>query len=77
MWQPDNKQAKIIINTESSGLTEEIVPSANHFVLEINHFNRVISGGLTPKLSTEDAYWNSKTLEGIEQSIQKADWINL
>ena len=77
VWQPDNKQAKIIINTESSGLTEEIVPSANHFVLEINHFNRVISGGLTPKLSTEDAYWNSKTLEGIEQSIQKADWINL
>jgi predicted dehydrogenase len=40
VWQPDDKQAKIIINTESSGLTEEVVPAANHFVLEINHFNK-------------------------------------
>ena len=77
VWQPDDKQAKIIINTESSGLTEEVVPAANHFVLEINHFNKVISSDIVPKLSNEDALWNAKTLESIEQSIKKDSWIHL
>ena len=77
VWQPDDKQAKIIINTESSGLTEEVVPAANHFVLEINHFNKVIISDIVPKLSNEDAFWNAKTLESIEQSIKKDGWIHL
>ena len=77
VWQPDDKQAKIIINTESSGLTEEVVPAANHFILEINHFNKVISSDIVPKLSNEDAFWNAKTLESIDQSIKKDDWIHL
>ena len=77
VWQPDDKQAKIIINTESSGLTEEVVPAANHFVLEINHFNKVISSDIVPKLSSEDAFWNAKTLEGIQQSIKEDSWVNL
>jgi len=77
VWQPEDKQAKIIINTESSGLTEEAVPAANHFVLEINHFNKVISNGIFQKLSNDDAYWNSRTLECIQQSIQEDCWINL
>jgi len=77
VWQPDDKQAKIIINTESSGLTEEVVPAANHFVLEINHFNKVISSDIVPKLSNEDAFWNAKTLESIDQSIKKDGWVHL
>ena len=77
VWQPDDKQAKIIINTESSGLTEEVVPAANHFVLEINHFNKVISSDIVPKLSSEDAFWNAKTLESIEQSIKVDGWVTL
>ena len=77
VWQPDDKQAKIIINTESSGLTEEAVPAANHFILEINHFNKVISSDIVPKLSNEDAFWNAKTLESIDQSIKKDGWIHL
>ena len=77
VWQPDDKQAKIIINTESSGLTEEVVPAANHFVLEINHFNKVISSDILPKLSNEDAFWNSRTLECIQQSIKEDGWVNL
>ena len=60
VWQPEDKQAKIIINTESGGLTEEVVPAANHFILEINHFNKVISSDISPKLSNEDALWNVK-----------------
>ena len=77
VWQPEDKQAKIIFNTESSGLTEEVVPAANHFVLEINHFNKVISSDIAPKLSNEDALWNARTLKSIEQSIKADDWVNL
>ena len=77
VWQPEDKQAKIIINTESSGLTEEVVPAANHFVLEINHFNKVISSDIKTKLSNEDALWNAKTLESIQQSIKEDGWVNL
>ena len=77
VWQPADTQAKIIINTESGGLTEEVVPAANHFILEINHFNKAISSDTTQKLSNEDALWNVKTLECIQQSIKKDSWINL
>jgi len=77
VWQPENKQAKIIINTESSGLTEEVVPAANHFVLEINHFNKVVSSDIGLKLSNEDALWNARTLKSIEQSIKADGWVNL
>ena len=77
VWKPEEKQAKIIINTESSGLTEEVVPAANHFVLEINHFNKVISSDVVSKLSNEDALWNIRTLESIKQSIKEEGWVNL
>ena len=77
VWKSDDKQAKIIINTESSGLIEEVVPAANHFILEINHFNKVISSDVSPKLSQEDALWNAKTLECIQESIEKDSWICL
>ena len=43
----------------------------------INHFNKVISSDIVPKLSNEDAFWNAKTLESIEQSIKKDGWIHL
>ena len=77
VWKPDDKSARVIINTEGSGLTEEVVPAANHFILEIDHFNRVISNNISPKLSSEDALWNSKTLESIQKSIQEDSWVNL
>ena len=77
VWQPEDKQAKIIINTESSDLTEEVVPAANHFVLEINHFNKIISSDVVSKLSNEDALWNVRTLESIQQSVKEDGWVNL
>ena len=75
VWQPEDKQAKIIINTESSGLTEEVVPAANHFILEINHFNKVINSGMNIKLPNDDSLWNVKTLESLQKSILTDDWI--
>ena len=32
---------------------------------------------MSPKLSKEDALWNVKTLESIEQSIKADSWVNL
>ena len=58
-------------------LTEEVVPAANHFILEINHFNKAISSDKTPKLTNEDALWNVKVLEGIQESVQKDSWVML
>ena len=77
VWQPEDKQAKIIINTENGGLTEEVVPAANHFILEVNHFNKIINSDISPKLTNEDALWNAKTLESIEQSLKADSWVNL
>jgi len=77
VWQPEDKQAKIIINTENTGITEEVVSAANHFNLEINHFNKVIRSNIPPKLSNKDALWNVKTLESIQKSIQNDCWVNI
>ena len=74
VWQPEDKKSKIIIYTESSGLTQEVVPAANHFILEINHFNKVINSDMPPKLSTDDALWNVRTLEAISKSITSVNW---
>ena len=77
VWQPDNIPAKIIYSTEKSGLKEEIVPTANHFDLEIDHFNSAIAQDRNLKLSSEDAIWNSKTLEAIQKSILTNEWVTL
>ena len=77
VWQPDNLPAKIIYSTEKSGLKEEVVPTANHFDLEIDHFNAAIIQNKKLKLSSEDAIWNSKTLEAIQKSILTNEWVTL
>ena len=77
VWQPDNSPAKIIYSTEKSGLKEEIVPTANHFDLEIDHFNSAIIQDGNLKLSGKDALWNSKTLEAIQKSILTDEWVTL
>ena len=77
VWQPEDQTAKIIYTTEKSGLTEEIVPKANHFDREIQHVNEVILRRITPKLDEQDAVWNAKTLEGIQKSIEANAWVDL
>jgi D-xylose 1-dehydrogenase (NADP+, D-xylono-1,5-lactone-forming) len=77
VWQPDNLPAKIIYSTEKSGLKEEVVPTANHFNLEIDHFNSAIIQDKKLKLNGTDALWNSKTLEAIQKSILTNEWVTL
>lgn len=74
VWQPENKTAKIVFTTESSGINEEVVPKANHFVSEIDHFNKVVQNQLKQKLDRADAIWNVKTLEAISKSISSGNW---
>lgn len=77
VWQPETHPAKIIYETELSGLKEETVPQANHFDLEIKHFNDVIVNNQNPKISKEDSLWNCKTLQSIQESIKKNTWVNI
>jgi len=77
VWQPDNLPANIIYTTEKLGLKQEVVPMANHFNLEIDHFNKAIIEDRQVKLSGEDAIWNSKTLEAIQKSILNNEWVTL
>ena len=77
VWQPEDKSAKVIYITEGSGINEEIVPQANHFILEINHFNKLILSQIEQKLDKNDAVWNAKTLEAIEKSISNKKWIEI
>tara|TARA_B100000780_G_scaffold95340_1_gene66473 strand:- start:458 stop:1462 length:1005 start_codon:yes stop_codon:yes gene_type:complete len=77
VWQPDDQIAKIKYTTEKSGTSEEIVPTANHFNLEIDHFNEVILSNLQAKLTSDDALWNCKTLEAIQESIKTKAWIKI
>ena len=60
VWQPDNVPAKIIYATEKSGFKEEIVPTANHFDLEIEHFNSAIIQDKKLKLSGYGCYMEFK-----------------
>ena len=77
VWQPENSPAKIIYVTESSGLKEEIVPSANHFNLEIDHFNKVILKQASPKLNSVDSILNAKAMEALQKSIAIDDFVGI
>ena len=77
IWQPEDQKAKIVYSTEKSGYHEEIIPSASHFELEFKHFNECILKNTSTKISPQDALWNIKTLEAIQESIKTNAWINL
>ena len=77
VWQHENDEALLTLLTDTDGLKEEHIKKANHFTLEIDHFNQCILNDSAPKLSLDDALWNTKTLEAIQTSIQKKAWIKL
>jgi len=77
IWQPENQKAKIIYSTEKSDSHEEIVPMVSHFDLEFKHFNECILKNTPPKLSSQDALWNVKTLIAISKSITNNEWVEV
>ena len=77
VWQHENDEALLTLTTDSDGPKNEHIKKANHFDLEINHFNQCIIDDTSPKLSLDDALWNTKTLEAIQASINTKSWIKL
>jgi predicted dehydrogenase len=65
------------LTTDLDGLKNEHIKKANHFELEINHFNQCITNDAPPKLSLDDALWNTRVLEAIQTSIKSNAWIKL
>jgi predicted dehydrogenase len=77
VWQHENDEALLSLTTDLDGLKNEHIKKANHFELEINHFNQCIINDAPPKLSLDDALWNTRVLEAIQTSIKSNTWIKL
>ena len=77
IWQPEDQKGKVVYSTEKSGSHEEIVPMASHFELEFKHFNECILKNTSPKLTSQDALWNVKTLEALQESISLNNWVDI
>ncbi len=77
VWQHENDEALLSLTTDLDGLKNEHIKKANHFELEINHFNQCIINDSPPKLSLDDALWNTRVLEAIQTSIKSNAWIKL
>lgn len=62
-----------VISWEAGGVTEsKVLPKANHFNLEIEHFSDCVLNGQAPRLSFDDAKGNCRTLEAIIAALQVA-----
>ena len=77
VWQHENDEALLTLITDENGVKNEHIKKANHFTLEIDHFNQCIINNSAPKLSLNDALWNTKTLEAIQSSIKTKTWVHL
>lgn len=59
-----------VISWEAGGKSEMIVlPKANHFNLEIEHFSDCVLNNKAPFLTFDDARGNCKTIEAVLQAI--------
>jgi predicted dehydrogenase len=76
VWQHENDEAQLTMTTDADGSKNERIEKANHFTLEIDHFNQCIINNTAPKLSLGDALWNIKVLEAIQASIKTKAWVN-
>lgn len=67
-----------VISWEAGGKTETIVlPKANHFNLEIEHFSDCVLGDKAPYLTFADALNNCKAIEAAMQAIQSTTAIKI
>ena len=67
-----------IISWEAGGKSETIVlPKANHFNLEIEHFGDCVLNNKAPLLTFADAKGNCKTIESILQAITSATTLKI
>lgn len=70
VWQNPGDIPVISWWTEGGRQSEEILPIADHFRLEIEHFSDCVLSGKTPALSLEDAKTNCRIIVGALQSAE-------
>ena len=67
-----------VISWEAGGKSENLVlPKANHFNLEIEHFSDCVLNNKAPLLTFDDARGNCKAIEAVLQSIKTTTDINI
>lgn len=67
-WQLPGDVPVVSWWTDDGRHGEEVLPPANHFNLEIEHFSDCVLNGKAPLLSFEDAKLNCRTIAAILQS---------
>ncbi|CCE22825.1 Gfo/Idh/MocA family protein [Methylotuvimicrobium alcaliphilum] len=70
VWQNPGDIPVISWWTEGGRQSEEILPIADHFRLEIEHFSDCVLTGKAPALSLEDAKTNCRIIVGALQSAE-------
>jgi predicted dehydrogenase len=69
MWAYPNDDP--IVSWEAGGKTETLIlPKANHFNLEIEHFSECVLNNHSPLLTFEDAKGNCKAIEAVINAIK-------
>jgi len=63
--------------TESGQQCQETLPLANHFLLEVEHFNQCIIDDVKPQLSFDDAKTNCQLIVSALESVQSGKAIKL
>ncbi len=77
VWQLPGDTPIISWWTEAGQQTEERLPPANHFTLEIEHFSDCVLNDKQPALSLEDAKANCRTIAAINQSAANGKTIQI
>ncbi|MCK5191108.1 MAG: Gfo/Idh/MocA family oxidoreductase, partial [Methylococcales bacterium] len=77
VWAKQAETPVISWWTEAGQQDEEILPLANHFCLEVEHFSDCIINNRKPALSLEDARTNCKIINAALASIKTEQQIKL
>lgn len=77
VWQLPGDVPVLTWWTEDGRQTEERLPAANHFRLEVEHFSQSVLSGTAPKLSLADAKSNCRTIVAALQSAQEGRVVRL
>ncbi len=77
VWAMPNDVPVISWWTEAGQQKEEVLPTANHFNLEIEHFSHCVLYGKTPRLPMADARANCRAIEATLQSAAQGKTITL
>ncbi|POZ51134.1 Gfo/Idh/MocA family protein [Methylovulum psychrotolerans] len=77
VWQLPGDVPVLTWWTDDGRQTEERLPAANHFRLEVEHFSHCVLSGTAPKLSLDDAHGNCRTIVAALQSAAEGRKVSL